>query len=74
MSKNKFSSSGFIRHLQGLIKNGYFPRDKKLPSVRQLAEQFGVGRQIAHFDQRQPQGILYQSGIFRQQILPYRIP
>ena len=49
MSKNKFSSSGFIRHLQGLIKTGYFPRDKKLPSVRQLAEQFGVGRQIALF-------------------------
>ena len=49
MKKNKFSSSGFIRHLQGLIKNGYFPRDQKLPSVRQLAEQFGVGRQIALF-------------------------
>lgn len=45
--KALFTSSSLIRHLRGLIRKGCFTAGGRLPSVRQLAQQFGVGRQVA---------------------------
>ncbi|MBQ9503173.1 MAG: GntR family transcriptional regulator [Lentisphaeria bacterium] len=58
-----FSSSSLIRYLRGEIYAGRWRPGEKLESVRQLAERFGVGRQIVLYalGQLVKQGVLASS-------------